>query len=685
MNFRSTKIISFAFSLLTCGFVQAQTDSLYLHEELQESIIQLIEDFAEEDESTTASEDLLEQLSEIEQNEDNHWSLNNLSQETAIKLLGMSEFQYYQLQLYREKYGDLVSIKELLAIPGFSFSDYQRLSQTAAVKPPIKSEHPFRNFFKRAHQTLLLRYGQVLEKQAGYEEDVEKGYIGSPQNVALRYQFKSTDHFFFGISAEKDAGEQWFKGSQKQGFDHYSISIALKNIGILKNAVIGDYRLNLGQGLAIGSALMSGKGGSAQLRQFSSGIKAVTPLSEGRFFRGAAVELGNTKFRGTLFYSHQFYDGKVTDDYFAGSLSPTGYHRTESECRKKNAMMGHVLGGDFRLSRRLFKVGIRGLWTHFPYHIQTGDALYQQFDFSGKNSFNIAVDYQCILKRAIFFGETALCDGIAWATIDGIQANFDPRITISTLFRHYAPKYHALFGSGFGGTTHNETGIYAIAEIILGKRIVLTLYNDYAAAPWLKYRTEGPSKSAEFGARFVYELSRKAKLQGRYRWKYKELNSLHESGYWHILYSQQSHSLKLGINYQPYPFLTLKTEIDGIINGTKNGEKRGGILLYQDVNLNFAQKKFSIKTRLAYFDTPSYDERLYAYEDDILFAFTVNSYYGRGCRAYIVVKYHWKMIDFWIRLAQSYHLDAQHVGSGLNLIEKRHRTEIRCQLYFNIR
>lgn len=682
MNFKREIVCFTIFTMLLCGYVSAQIDSSF--ESIQESVIQLVEDMIDNDETTNISEDLLEQLSELQQTEENRFSLNTISQEVAIKMLKMSEFQYYQLQLYREKYGDLVSMKELLAIDGFSYEDYLRLSSIVNISPPIKSERPFRNFFKRARQTILLRYGQVLEKQAGYEASASNGYLGSPQALALRYQFKSSDHFSLGFSLEKDAGEQWFKGTQKQGFDHYSFSMAFKNIGILKSAVMGDYRLNMGQGLAIGSALMSSKGGSAQLRQFSSGIKSVTPLSEGNFFRGAAIELGNAKFRSTIFYSHRFYDGKVVNDSFTGALSPSGYHRTENECQKKNAMTNHVIGGEFRLSQRLFKVGVRGLWAHFPYTVQTGDALYQQFDFSGKNSFNVAVDYQCILHKVILFGETAISDGVAWATIDGIQANIDPRMTLSALFRYYSPKYHALYGSGFGGTTHNETGIYCVSDIILGKRIVLTLYSDYFISPWLKFRTEGPSKGAECGTKIIYELSRKAKLQARYRWKYKEQNTLDECGYWRTLLAHQSHSLKLGINYQPYPFMVLKTEIDGIINSKKNQKAQCGILLYQDLNFNFTQHNFSIKTRIAYFDTPTYDERLYAYEDDVLFAFTINSYYGRGCRAYIVLKYRWKMIDFWFRLAQSYYPYSKHVGSGQNLIDKKHKTEIRCQIYFNL-
>ncbi|MBL0144814.1 MAG: hypothetical protein IPP48_02690 [Chitinophagaceae bacterium] len=59
---------------------------------------------------------------------------------------------------------------------------------------------------------------------------------------------------------EKDAGEQFFKGNQKQGFDFYSTHLFARNIGIVKALALGDFTVNMGQGLTQWQSLAFKKG-----------------------------------------------------------------------------------------------------------------------------------------------------------------------------------------------------------------------------------------------------------------------------------------------------------------------------------------------------------------------------------------------------------------------------------------
>jgi len=74
-------------------------------------------------------------------------------------------------------------------------------------------------------------------------------YPGSPQKVFIRYKYQYKNLLQYGVVGEKDAGEQFFKGSQKQGFDFYSVHFFVKNIGVIKSLALGDYTVSLGQGL----------------------------------------------------------------------------------------------------------------------------------------------------------------------------------------------------------------------------------------------------------------------------------------------------------------------------------------------------------------------------------------------------------------------------------------------------
>ena len=679
--------ISFAILwLLLCALsADAQVDSLLQSaEDLNDMLLNYVETVLDEDEQSE-SVDLSDELSELELPASGRWSINTLSQEVALNILHLTDYQYYQLQVYIEKYGALVSLNELLAVEGFTYDDWLRLRSFLVATPPMQRRQPFRHFFKRARQTILLRYGRVLEKQAGYDKERSNGYLGSPDRLAFRYQFTSSDVFSLGIAAEKDAGEQFFKGAQRQGFDHYSFSMALKNVGVLKTAVIGDYRLNLGQGLVSGTSLMGGKGGVG-VRKFASGVKPVTPLSEGLYYRGAAVELGNANYTGTLFYSTRRYDGIITaSGVYEGSLSQVGYHRTANECAKMNVLRNHLVGADFRMVRRLFRVGARVLWAYFPRKVILGDAVYQQYNFTGNYMFNASVDYQCLLRKVILFGELAMCESPAWACLQGLQWHVDPRLQVAALFRHFSPRYHALYGSGFGGKTQNETGIYVVADVVVGKRLNVLLYHDYCHYPWLKYQIDAPSSRMETGMTLSLDIRRQARLKWQYRRLQREVNRISENGYWNGLMPKITHSIKTAFSYQPFSVLSMKTELDWLVNRfPQQKTNRHGWLFYQDVNVTFPKPNLSVKCRLAFFDTPSYDERLYAYENDVLYAFTVNSYYGRGCRAVLVLKYRWRFLDVWMRLAQSYYFYSDKVGSGLTQINGHHKTELRLQCCFRL-
>ena len=330
-------LIIFLFTQET-AYLQTDSNNLYMkfENELMENLENKIENSDEE-------ADYTEELGEMILSGNAKIQLNNLSPEVAINILKLSEYQYYQLQLYIEKYGSLLTINELAAIDGFTSDDVNRLAPYIDMKA-AGSEKPksFADFFRNPRNELLLRYGLIFEKSAGYDTTNENHYLGAPFRLCFRYKFTAGRNFSFSFAGEKDAGEELFSGTQKQGFDHYAFNISLKNIRIIKSLVVGNYKLNFGQGVVIGSGLMSGKGsGAGGIRKFATGIQPCASMNEDGSFRGIATTLGNSKISGTLFYSSQSYDGLITegsennDIFFEGSLSFNGYHRTIKEVAKK--------------------------------------------------------------------------------------------------------------------------------------------------------------------------------------------------------------------------------------------------------------------------------------------------------------------------------------------------------------
>src|SRR5205814_9976728 len=103
---------------------------------------------------------------------------------------------------------------------------------------------------KNGDRSLLLRYTEVLERSKGFDKSTSgTKYLGGRERFFLRYRYQYKNLLQYGIAADKDAGEQFFKGGQNYGFDFYSFHVFARNMGKVKAIALGDFTVNMGQGL----------------------------------------------------------------------------------------------------------------------------------------------------------------------------------------------------------------------------------------------------------------------------------------------------------------------------------------------------------------------------------------------------------------------------------------------------
>ena len=91
----------------------------------QDSVLPAVEDLLLESMEERLSEvedaaDFSDEVEQLFQYQFQKINLNDMPAEVAYTLLGLSDYQYYQLQLYIETYGELVTVYELAAVEGFS-------------------------------------------------------------------------------------------------------------------------------------------------------------------------------------------------------------------------------------------------------------------------------------------------------------------------------------------------------------------------------------------------------------------------------------------------------------------------------------------------------------------------------------------------------------------------------------
>jgi len=635
--------------LLPIGRVLSQVDSAGRWDGAMEDWESQIGNLEETDHLT---EELLEQMEDVRENA--RPNLNDLNYETAINKLQLTDYQYYQLQLYIEVYGPLYSIYEIPCIDGFTDEDMKRLAERTSIAPPPKPRPSFRELVRSCKNVFWVRYGQVVEQQAGYDTTRENHFDGSPAHVQFRYDFSLGKHFGLRIAGEKDAGEAFFRGKQKQGFDHYSGSAYVKDIGWLKSAVLGDYRLNFGQGLVLGSSMMSGRGaGISAVRRFSGGIRPVATTNESQLFRGGAFTLGNTRWSGSAFA------GAVTESNLTAFGGVASYRNARFSISAQAVCYGEF--SDSASAKEKWKSLV------MPKKVNAG------------------LSYHALAGRTLLFGEFALNEKGKPAALQAALFPIVPVFQLATLLRYYASGYQSPMGNGFRASSGDcgEFGAYLTGHLVLGRQLEADLFCDYYRLHWLSYLTDTPVQGMDAGVSLSCQVSRQNQLYFRYQWKTKPKNESDDI-HLHRLTEQCRHRFRFQWTSTPLPFLSTKTEASFVLNKESAQDSRWykGILMYQDLAFDFKKPQIAVHLRVAYFDTDRYDERLYAYENDVYYTFTIGSYYYQGLKAYLVLRYKIQNLSVWFRISRTHYLNKESVSSGLTLIEKPHKTEVRVQCLY---
>ncbi|MDR1182564.1 MAG: helix-hairpin-helix domain-containing protein, partial [Bacteroidales bacterium] len=361
-------------------FMQAQHDTTTADESSHvtmddlENIIEMLTEQSDE------SPDYSELVDEWVYYAKNKMNLNNPDYSQLMNLFGLTDYQVYHLQRYLSLYGQMYSIYELKMVEGMDETTIARLLKYVDVYP-VKQQQKLNlaHVFKYGKHRILMRYGQVLEQQQGYvavaDEVLEKRpnavYLGSPQSYLFKYTFNYNNRIRFGLTAEKDAGEEFFKGSNKWGFDFYSFHLFARNMGVFKTIALGDYHASFGQGLVMSTGFSLYKPDNAiGIYKNPSGIRYYTSANEVNFLRGVAATLDCKVVEVTLFYSYKKIDGSLSDTVSNDELSietlyQTGYHRTQGEVAKKNATGQHVTGVHLEHSMRVVRIGATACYTHF--------------------------------------------------------------------------------------------------------------------------------------------------------------------------------------------------------------------------------------------------------------------------------------------------------------------------------
>ncbi len=626
-------------------------------------------------------------------------NLNTAQASDLQNLFMLNDIQISNLLTYIAKNGKLLSIYELQAIDGFDVATIAAIMPYVKVSTEGASKFSFRDLMEYSSHDLFIRYQRTLEEQAGYSpisdsalaESPNSRYLGSPDKVFVRYRYKFFNKVSFGITAEKDAGEQFFAGAQKYGFDFYSAHLMVSNMGIVKAAVVGDYHVQFGQGLTFWTGMGFGKSSDViNIKKLAQGLRPYTSVDENLFMRGAAVTLGIKGFELTTFYSNKKIDANsisvdsTTNELLViSSLQETGLHSTPSEVADRKSLGQQVFGGHFGYRNRRLNVGITAAQTLFAADLQRNLQLYNQFDFTGKHLLNMGIDYSYVIRNINIFGETSRSWNGGMAYLDGVMISLDPHVSVSVLYRNYQKNYQALYTSAFaeGSSNSNEEGIFTGLTLKFNPKWNLSSYCDFYNFNWLKYRVNAPSKGQDYMAQLNYKPSKKFEIYLKYRYELKKENNSDATNVIEYIQDLKKQSIRLNLSCQISPSITLKNRVEYQIYKAGDKAAEHGYIIYQDIRYKPEKLPFTLSARYALFQTDSYDSRIYAYENDVLYSYSIPGFYYKGSRFYILAKVRLQRhLDFWIRYSITNYSNQSVVSSGLNEIQGNHKSEIKAQL-----
>ena len=616
-------------------------------------------------------------------------NVNDASAENLKQLLFLSPLQISNLLKHIQTNGKLLDLAELQSIEGFDLVTVGRLRPFLSLSQKTSiSNFSLAKLGSAGIHDLMLRYGRVIEVPKGFTDLPGSRYLGSQDKALLRYKYSYANRIAFGLVMEKDAGEHSFKG--KVLSDHFSANLSINQLGKFKKLVLGDYSLQFGQGLTLWSGFGFGKGPDVtSVAARDVGLRPYSSSNEASFFRGVASTLQLWEhIEFTSFISYRRRDGSLKlwpdSSTTIQTINESGYHRTKTEVKNQNSLGQLVYGGAMQYLSDNLNLGLVSYQSIYDQKFVTGTSAYNKYAFTGKRLINTGLHYSYTIKNMYIYGEAAHSIDAGWAFVNGLLVSLSPKLSMVLLHRKYDKDYQNFFANAVGEATNvnNEEGLYGGFNFIPSKRFIYSIYVDYFKFPWLKFRVDSASKGNEILVQGIYTPKKTMKILLRIKRELKQQNP-DATDFTEGLKNVVKGSARAAIDWRLNSSIDFQQRMELSSYKKGNFPTEFGKLVYSDFNYHKPLSKIFGNLRIAYFHTPSYNSRIYAYEDDVLYGSSFGVYSEKGFRYYGNIRYRLtRKMDVWGRYAMALYKDKETISTGLDQIEGNKKTDVKIQLRY---
>ena len=547
----------------------------------------------------------------------NKYNINSITEEMLENLFFLKPVQIKQFLLYRKNFGDFISLMELQAVPEWDALTIRKILPMLTLQTELPLVPAIKQRIKEGGHKLLYRTGGQSKSDNENEDTLKNQY---KQLVSYRFNFR--DLLRWGITVEKDAGEKSFS-------DHLSLFASISKKGILKNMVLGDYTVNMGQGLIHWQGYALGRS-SNMMSCFRQGelFRPHSGTDENRFGRGIAVQLQKNAIELAAFVSYKKIDANIITDTasnkaFASSMLLSGLHRTKNELIDKKALQTFMTGANLKVNTKFGKTSLNIIHTAFDHPIKKRDEPYNRFAIRGNQWQNASIDHSISTRIGFLFGEMAVDKKANKAIIVGLIKSLGSSLDIALLYRNMGVKFRSLASNVFSESQEsgNEKGYFFNINYTPSPLHRFEIFADQYQHKWPTFATPGKKTGNIYSFQYTYRPNKKTEVYAR------------------IQSDNNSVKLRIHASFMPMPALTCRLRNEMISIQSITGKTERGQLMYAELIYKPALQPFSVAVRCSFYDTEGYATRIYAYERDLPAYYAVPPHYGEGTKSYFVLQY----------------------------------------------
>ena len=626
----------------------------------------------------------------------------NLNEASANELRDfkmLSDLQIQNFCIYRSILGPFVDIYELQAIPSWDIFTIKKILPYIIVADQNSIIQKLKDRFSGGDKNLMMRFSMILPKSKGFlrKDSSASFYLGSRPHILVRYKYNYKNLLQYGLLGDKDGGEQFFSNSQKLGFDFYSFHLFAKKLGLVKSLALGDFTVNLGQGLIHWQSLAFKKSAAVlTVKRQGEVLRPYTSAGEFNFLRGGGITLGKKFWETSMFASIRTLSATLKTDSFQNkpvyisSLLNSGYHRSGSEIKNRNNIEAYTVGSTFKFIFPKWNAGFNWVQYFFSKPLKASDKPYDLYAINGPNWINGSFEYGYTFRNIHSYGEIAVDKHFNIAILQGIIASIDRGIDLAIVVRRIDKKYQTLYGNAFtkNSLPGNESGLYMGICFHPANGWKVDAYTDLYRFPWLRYRVDAPAYCADYLLQLTYIPKKQVEINMRFKRECKQSNEDSNLSTFPVKYIPRR-TLRYQVSFQINRAISVRNRVEALWYEQGQERKENGYLGSVELHYQSFYKPFSGNIRLQYFETDGYSSRIYSFENDVLYSYSTPSFFDKGFRWYlnlrtdvsklIALKKNWK-VDLWIKYALSHYFKLDKLGSELDEIQGNHRTEFKFQL-----